>query len=255
LYVRIFDPDLGGGGFADIDTRLPFPGGAFDTATTFSLYGGVGAYTHPNARQPVFTTTADPGIISGTLLYSRTFTQELAFDRQWVTIPITPTDGELVGDKFVFKLSVVGGPGDDGNIYNVNLSTSPDENITPQGARVLAYAWTFRLARPGTVPLYPYVTGSTATFTQNNFDFDHDTLPASMTVMTPLRSFTVTALSGDDETASSDHVVLIDESGSTWTVFCTTAEASYNNDVTLWITDQDGTPLAVFARSTLGPPP
>ncbi|UCC65352.1 MAG: IPT/TIG domain-containing protein, partial [Anaerolineae bacterium] len=44
LYVRIFDPDLGGGGITDIDTRLPVPGGAFDTATTFSLYGGVGAY-------------------------------------------------------------------------------------------------------------------------------------------------------------------------------------------------------------------
>jgi hypothetical protein len=256
LYVRIYDPDVGGGSPTDrLDVGKPLVSGPFDTATTFSLFGGVEAYTHPNARQATFITTTDPGITSGTLLWSRTFTQELMWDAEWFTIPITPTDGERVGNKQLFKLSVVGGSGDDGNGYNVSLSTSPDENIAPRGARMLAYSWTFQLERPGTVPLYPYVALTTTTFTQTNFDFDYPAQPVTITGVTPVRTFDVAALSGNGEAASSDHVVGVDESSSTWTVLCATAEVDPINDVTFWATDQNGRPLAIFTRSTIEPPP
>ncbi len=257
LHIRIFDPDLGPGSPPTDERYDVRVGDAWDTATTFSLYGGPGAYTHPAARRITFTKTADPGISSGKSIISQTFGVSHTLNGKWYLFATVnnPDQGELVGNKRVFKLSVVGGPGDDGNYYNVALSTSPDGNITPQGARILAYSWAFRLEPLVTVPLYPYVTAFATTFTQNNFDFDHPSYEVGITITTPVRSFAVAlgALSGDDETAFSDHVVTADESSSTWTVLCTTT--GNLNNVVFWATDQSGAPLAIFARSTIEPPP
>ena len=81
LYVRIFDPDVGEGllpGDAFFDERH----GVWDTATTFGLYGGSGAYTDPAARQATFATTADPGISTGAMIASQTFTVSGTLNRR-----------------------------------------------------------------------------------------------------------------------------------------------------------------------------
>ncbi len=259
LYVRIFDPEVGGGGALDIDEEQPpGPMGAFDTSTTFSLYGGGGAYTAPAARQAIFATTADPGIITGTLLASQTFTQNAALDQRWLTLAtFNPNQGEHVGSKYVFKLSVVGGFGDDGNIYNVVLSTSDTLNTTPAGSRAFAYSWTFQMGASQRVPLYPYVGAATTTFTQNNFDFDYPSQPVGITITTPIQSFSAAAggLSGDAVAAFSSYAVSANEQSSTWTVLCFNMAALFANDSTFWATNQGGTPLPIFTRSSNQPAP
>jgi len=257
LYVRIFDPDVGG----SHDEQHPTPG-VWDTATTFSLYGGFEAYTGAGARQATFATTGDLGITSGTLLFSQTFTESITWDDEWFWVSITPTDGEHVGDKYVFKVSVVGAnDGDDGNFYQVVLSTSDSVNIVPQGTRIFAYSWTFLLPTADPPRLYPYVGTSTLTLNQHNFDFDFNGNPlnpnVAITVTTPITRHvvpsTVAAISADDVEATSSFGVTDDERRVTWTVLGTTTFG--NNDVVFWVTDQDDVALPIFTRSTVDPPP
>jgi len=257
LYVRIFDPDVGD----SHDEQHPTPG-VWDTATTFSLYGGDWAYTGSGARQANYATTTDPGIITGTLLFSQTFTESITWDDEWFTVPITLTEGEHVGDKYVFKLSVVGAnAGDDGNFYDVVLSTSPGVNIAPDEARIFAYSWTFLLPTADPPKLYPYVAASTLTLNQHNFDFDFNNNPlnpnVAITVTTPITTHvvppTLADISEDNVEAESSFDVTDDERGVTWVVVCTTTFG--DNDVVFWATDQDGVALPIFTRSTVDPAP
>jgi len=256
LYVRIFDPDVGGPLSGAFDEQH----GGWDTAVTFSLYGGSGAYTDPAARQATFATTADPGISTGAMIVSQTFAVSDTLNGDWYLFAtLDPDWGEAVGNKRVFKLSVVGaGSGDDGNLYNVALSTDPLANIAPVGSRVFAYSWTFPLAldtsqRP---PLYPYVPPGTALFEQHNWDMDY--ADGTMTLHTPTDDIFVSGsgISGDNAEAWSSHGVGAEEDGATWTVtmeFSPLGAASWN-DVTFW-TVGDGTALAIFTRPTIDPPP
>ncbi len=252
LYVRIFDPDVGG----EHDEQQ---GAGWDTATTFSLYGGSGAYANPAARQATFATTADPGISTGTWIISQTFAVSDTLNGTWYTFAtVNPSQGETVGNKRVFKLSVVGAnSGDDGNVYNVALSTDPLTNVAPAGSRVFAYSWTFLLApdlsqRP---PLYPYVPSGTASFEQHNWDMDY--VDGTVTLHTPMRDIVIPGsdISGDDVEAQSSHTTQDGEHGATWTV---TMEFSFGagpwNDVTFWAVG-NGTDLPIFTHPTMDPPP
>jgi hypothetical protein len=253
LYVRILDPDVGTDGAYDEQQ-----GGSWNTATTFSLYGGTWAYSDPAARLATFASTTEPGISSGTLLFSQTFTEDAALNGNWFTLPITitPTDGEAVDSKYVFKLSVVGAnSGDDGNGYNVALSTSPTANVQPQGARIFAYSWTFRMPDTNPPQLYPFVSSSTITFTQHNWDFDTQ---AAMTITTPINVYSVPAsgISGNNVVeATSSYAATSEEQQVTWAVECINQWLGFSNDVTFWATDQAGVALPIFTRSTNQPAP
>jgi len=218
LYIYVFDPDVGG----DLDEQW---GGGWDTATTFGVYGGGGAYTNSAARQARFGTTADPGIQSGTLIAIQTFAVSDTLNMTWhLFATVTPDQGEAVGNKRVFKLSVVGDSGDDGNLYNVALSTSgssPNEAL--EGSRVFAYSWAFPLASGAPRWLYPYVPGG--------------------------------AISGNGAEASSSYRVDGLEDEATWTVRTQFSFPGSWNDLTFWVEDGSGGALAIFTRPTRIPPP
>jgi hypothetical protein len=251
LYIYIFDPDVGD----ELDEQL---GGGWDTATAFSLYGGGGAYTNPAARQAEFATTGDPGIGSGTLIAIQTFAVSDTLNMTWhLFATVDPDEGEVVGNKRVFKLSVVGAnSGDDGNLYSVALSTSDSSpNEALEGSRIFAYSWTLPLASDAPRWLYPYVPGGTAFFEQHNWDLDN---PAgTMTLYTPIRSIDVPgdAISGDGTEASSRYRVDGLEDDATWTVQTQFSFPGFWNDFTIWIEDGSGGALAIFARPTRIPPP
>lgn len=256
LYVRVYDPDVGDNFDELCRPSTGCPESIWDTSTTFSLYGGSGAYTDPAARQATFITPTDPGITTGTLITpSYTFTQGAALDRTWVTLwSFAPGEGEHVGNKYVFKLSVVGGPGDDGNYYDVVLSTSSTDNIAPQGTRIFAYAWTYLMPLTDPPQFYPFVSPSMLTFNQHNFDFDS---LAAITITTPITAHSVSSsgISGNNVEGSSAFLVTSDEQQVTWAVRCVSLWVSVNNDVTVWFTDQNGDALPIFTRSTIEPVP
>jgi hypothetical protein len=251
LYVHIYDPDVGGA----LDEQQ---GAGWDTTTAFSLFGGSGAYTDPLARQPLFSSTTDAGISTGTPIISRTFGVSDTVDATWYLFAaVSPDQGELVGDRHILKLSVVGAnSGDDGNLYEVALCAGPDPlaSAAPPGSRIFAYSWTLPLASDSTRRLYPYVQPGTSTFTQFNWDLDKPS--GAITLDMPARDLAVpdSGISGDASAASSSHPVGVGESRSTWTVTMAFSFLSTWNDLTFWA-DGDGTALAVFTRPAVVAPP
>jgi hypothetical protein len=255
LYIRILDPDVGGSGAFDEQQ-----GGSWNTATNFGLYGGSGAYD-PAARWATFATTSDPGIRSGSLIISRTFAVSATLDGAWYEFAaVNPTQGEAVGSRRIFKLSVVGANGgDDGNRYNVALSTDPLANVPPAGSRIFAYSWTFPLPRSTSQRMYPYVRTGAPFFEQHNWDMDGAS--GTMTLLTPIRSINVpgSAISGNGVEASSSYRVDASEDGATWTVTMNFFTAGPWDDLTFWAEDEAGAgvgaALAMFTRPTMSSPP
>jgi uncharacterized repeat protein (TIGR01451 family) len=263
LYVRLFDPDCG-------DTLDVINGFDWDTPFTFSLYGGAGAYTATDAK------SAHPaaGATSGTILATAVFTEDSSVDGRWFNLgQMDVSAGELVGGKRIFKLTVTGGPEPpfmggsraDLNVYNVALSTSPSSNSAPDGARIFAFSWTFVIPEATyAIPprMFPYISANMSSFAQHNWDYDNDafgTGQAGMTIRTPTRTITIPddGISGNNDLRSSDHPVLAEEHNTTWAVTCWAEPTGQLKDnlVTFWATDQSGTPLALFARTTTAPPP
>jgi hypothetical protein len=116
VYLRVFDPDCGG----TLDSQK----GAFDTSTSFSLYGGPGAHSGDGARDP--HPTLKP--VTGRLLQEKTFGNDPQYDGKYYTFgPLNPLEGELVDEfkGYVFKVVARGTAGNDGNVYRYYLSTSP----------------------------------------------------------------------------------------------------------------------------------
>jgi hypothetical protein len=251
IYVRIFDADTGGGQDENI-------AGPWDTTIRYTLRGSTGAYTHLEARLPRPTSA---GIDSGTLLTQTVIGDAAAYDGNWNLVlgPYSASDGELVGSSRVLKLAVEGNGGDDGNLYNVALSTDPLANTAPAGSRVFAYSWTFPLSSGVSQWLYPYVPSGASAFEQHNWDMDNPS--GSMTLYTPVRDIVVPggSVSGNStifpgDAASSSHLIGSWESGATWTVMMDFSFPDMWNDLTFWAVG-DGANLAIFTRPTTSPPP
>jgi hypothetical protein len=162
-----------------------------------------------------------------------------------------------VGGKRVFKLSVVGAnSGDDGNLYNVALSTSSSSpNEAPAGGRVFAYSWTFPLASNAPRWLYPYVPGGAEFFEQHNWDLDDSV--GTMTLYTPIRILDVPGdgISGDGDEASSRYNIDVNEDVATWTMKMQFSVTGPWEDLTFWVEDGSGGVLATFTRPTRVPQP
>jgi len=247
LYVRIFDADVGGSGLFDEQQ-----GGTWDTATNFSLYGGSGTYDAA-ARRATFPTTTDPGISSGNLILSQTFAVNATLDGNWYTFAtVDPSQGQNIGGRRIFKLSVVGAnSGDDGNRYSVALSTDPLTNVPPAGSRIFAYSWTFPLPSSSPKRLYPYVSGGVQFFEQHNWDMD--SAIGTMTLLTPSRNLTVPpgGISGDQSEAQSSYRVDANEDGATWTVTMNFSLPGLWDDLTFWVENGTGVALPIFTRPTM----
>jgi len=249
LYFRVFDADTGG----SVDLGV----GGFDTTIRYTLRGGTGAYTHPEAR---LSHPSAAGVNAGTSLTSIDIGNDPTYDSNWNLVfgSYVAGDGELSGSSRVFKFVVEGIAGDDENFYNVTLSTAAGSNTAPAGSRAFAYSWTFPLAlNPSQRPtLYPYVRPGIVFFEQHNLDMDYDSGP--MTLYTPMRDISLSGsdISGNGVEASSSYRTAAGEYGATWTVamgFAYTGSAPWN-DVTFWAVG-DGTDLAIFTRPTTGSPP
>ena len=224
--------------------------------------GGGDAYTHPNARS---SHPDSAGINSGAWLTQTVIGADSNYNNTWDLVFgsfSAPDDGECINSRCVFKLVVEGASGNDGNFYNVALSTNPVTNTVPANSRVFAYSWTFLLAddvaqRP---PLYPYVPPGTSFFEQHNWDMDYDA-SGTMTLHTPMRDIVVpdSGISGNGVEASwaPPYEIWPEERGTTWTVMMEfTSDVSPKNDVTFWVTRDGGTEdLAIFTRPTTDPPP
>jgi uncharacterized repeat protein (TIGR01451 family) len=263
FYVRIRDPECAGAN--DVAAAV-----FFNTPFTFSLYGGSGAYTDPDAR----TRNPTTGATSGTPLASATFMDDLTWDDNWYVLgsgSFNVSDGEPVNGKRVFKLSVIAGPEPpfplgsrqaDLNLYNVAVSTVPGANTAPPGARIFAYSWTYMVwPSDWSAPprMFPYVAPGVATLTQHNWDYDRTNTNAGVDILTPAGTTFGTdplVVSANNEEQTSSYSPAGNETGTTWAIRVWAEYTSApGNLVTFWATDQGGQAMALYARSTNLPPP
>jgi hypothetical protein len=227
IAIWIFDADTGG----TLD-ELP----SNNTTMQYTLYGS-GPLT-----QTVIG--ADPG----------------GYDGEWVPVfgPYPADAGAPVGSSQVFRLTVTGVSGDDGNVYNVALSTNSATNTAPPDSRIFAYAWTFPVYANSPRWLYPYVPQDTLFFEQHNWDMDD---LGTIRLYTPIRDFPVpvSAISGNGAEAWSSHGVDPAEDGATWSVRMEFASPPPDDHRTFWAIGEDLggrlTSLAIFTLPTTSPPP
>ena len=230
LYLRVFDPDTGG------DHDLAY-GGAEDTETRYALFGGAGAVTG-------VATTIDPTeeqLASGELLAETSFTSSAALDGKWRTIAaFSPDQGELVGDRRVFRLLVEGLNGDDGNLFSVALSLRDRRNLSPQGLEIFGLAPTVRVPTDDVVTeLRLVVPPDAERLVVHNFDAAN----ADLELATAFRSVPLTA-SGQDEWRETEIALRERERGQPAAiVFAGGTEIP--NDATFYVTDEAGQPIAI----------
>ncbi|WP_126546838.1 hypothetical protein [Hymenobacter amundsenii] len=243
VYIRVFDPDCGGQ-----HDEAKF---GWNTRTDFSLYGGPGAHSAPDAR----AISPQGEYRSGTLLRQQSFGAEKTYDNKWYTFgPLNPLEGELVPefDGYVFKMVVQGQSGDDGNLYRYFLSTSPTENVPVEGGNAFTYEYSFRLAAvPGRkTHLYPFVNDRVVSIKQSNFDVDGD---VGLKIFSVAKNGHPATVSGNNVWASSTHQIAEKEHGLSLDFQLTTLSKA-PNDLVFYVTDQYDTALPFFAVPLGGPP-
>lgn len=167
IYIRIYDPETGG----KFDTKNQ----AFNSSTTFSLYGGKGVHSEKAAR----SINPEPGYDKGKLIHSKTFKAEPQYDAKWYSFgPINPSEGEY-SPKFkgyIFKMICKGKSGDDGNAYKYSLSYSDKENLAVENGNIFTYELSFKLKKQSTstAHVYPFIEKNIKAISQYNFDADGD---------------------------------------------------------------------------------
>ena len=169
FYIRVYDPDIGG----KTDELNNF----WNTRMVYSIYGGKGCYTNPDANG----ISPTGNYKSGTLLATRTFGMDNKLDKRWFTFgPFNPADGEYY-PKFlsnIFKIICDGVSGDDGNLYRYAISRRPDSNVPIDGANAFTYEYTFRMWNNNDTSfvshIYPFIDSGCVFVQTRNFDWDND---------------------------------------------------------------------------------
>lgn len=243
VYIRVFDPDCGGQ-----HDEAKF---GWNTTTEFSLYGGAGAHSTPDAR----ATEPKGQFRAGTLLKQVKFGADKAYDNKWYTFgPLNPLEGEFVKefDGYVFKLIAQGKAGDDGNLYRYFLSTSPTQNVPVEGGNAFTYEYSFRLSpqKRALTHLYPFVNDRVVSIKQSNFDVDGD---VALKIFSVAKNGHPAKVSGDNIWTSSTHLIADKEHGLSLDLQLTSLSKA-TNDLVFYVTDQYDVALPFFAVPLGGPP-
>ena len=247
VYIRVFDPDTGG----EIDEINGF----WDTEMEYSIYGGKGAYSDPDARE----TQPSGNYRSGTLLATKTFGEDNYYDNNWYTFgPFNPSEGEYT-QKYqghIFKIITEGIGGDDGNLYRYFLSTSFDENIDVEGANAFTYEYSFRMwnTADNISHIYPFIDDDCISVKQENFDWDSD---GWIRIVSVIRKGQTVNVSGEDKWAEEEFNIMDEEIGMSLDFQFIKQRTPFvvkNNNVVISVRNQYGELLKFFTIPIGGVP-
>ena len=226
LYLRILDAECGG----NRDSRY---GAGWDTETRFSFYGGVDAVP---VKSPKFPLQKYMNLSSGTLLFQETISENALIDDRWHNFAhFTAKDGGLSGEYCYFRLVIEGISGDDGNTYDISISTNPKRNLPPDGLSVFSYDPTLRLPSSGIIGEIRFnAPAGFKEFTVFNFDG----AGASIAVETAFRSDLTINASGQGEWAGSKVELHKNEINLESAIYFE-GGVEIPNDATFYITDRD----------------
>lgn len=244
FYIRVYDPDVAG--------KIDELKADANSKTKFSVFGGKGCYTDPDA------TNKDPlgNYKSGTLLNSKVFGNQPEYDEKWFNFgPFNPTEGELINELngYVFKIISDGLEGNDGNLYKYFLSSSSTSNIPLEGANLFTYEYTFRVdEKPGSIShVYPFVDENVISVNINTFDLDDDSY---MRLVSVAKKGDKINGSIDNEWAISNHTISNEEKKTSLDIQIIKFREKVNNNLVLTITNQYGKSLPFFSIPIGGVP-
>jgi hypothetical protein len=169
IYIRVFDPDIGG----ENDEIQ----GDFNSKTLFSVYGGKGVDPEKNEESKGLLKGLN--YKTGNLLASKVFGKEAKYDNKYYSFgPFNPTEGDfnVRWNSYFFKVVCEGISGDDGNLFRYFLSSNANNNIAIEGANAFTYAYHFRMWNDfkSVAHIYPYIDTGIVSIKQRNFDWDND---------------------------------------------------------------------------------
>lgn len=247
VFIWVFDPDVGG--------LVDEQNGPWNTRCTYSVYGGKGCWSDPDAQGN------DPvgNYKSGVLLATKTFGEDPKFDNNWYVFgPFNPVEGEFAEryDGNVFKIICEGITGDDGNMFQYFLSTSPKERIPVEGGNAFAYEYSFRMHNvPDEVShIYPYVDENTITVKLYNFDWDTD---GFIRVVSVARKGQTAPVSAEDNWVESEFKIFEEEKNSSLDIQFIKKKSPpivKNNNVVIYVKNQYGRNLEFFTSPIGGVP-
>lgn len=239
FFIRIFDPETGGANDEIVGTA--------NSTTQFSLYGGSGAYSHPDSKSlnPVGQYK------KGNLVFTISFGSTSSADNGWYTMgPFNPSEGEFISelDAYVFKLIAEGTSGDDGNLYRYFLSSSPAQNQAIENGNAFTFEYSIRLHDdPKKVShIYPFVNDQVISLKQHNYDWDSD---GKIVIYSVSKVAEVAKTGGDSEWGISLHKVTDDERGScmNFQMIKDPKGGFENNNVVFYVTNQYGKLLPFYS--------
>lgn len=245
IYVRVFDPETAG--------QNDELNGVSDTKTKFSIYGGAGAFSNPEARAVQPTGKYN----SGTLLQTKTFGSTTQNDNGWYTFEsVYPTDGEWVESEkaYIIKIVAEGVEGDDGNLYRYFFSSQPDKNVALEGANAFTYEYTFRMPdkMSQVCHLYPYMSKNVVSIQQHNFDWDD---AGVIKIVSYDRKGEWVEMSNDNTWKTSKHTITEGEKEKSLDIqFVNGAGVKPNNNLCFYITNQYGESLPFYTIPIGGKP-
>ncbi|WP_075590318.1 hypothetical protein [Labilibacter marinus] len=233
IFIRVYDPDTGG----EVDEQK----GEWDTRMRYSIYGGKGAASNEDAKR----INKKGNFKSGTLLGTKTFAANPRYDKNWYTFgPINPTEGEFLPDEYggyVFKIVIEGIGGDDGNLYNLFLSSSATENQAVEGAFAFYYKYKFRLHDNvnEVSHIYPFIDDKVQSIKQTNFDWDNDGI---IRIISVAKNGDFLKISGDDAWGNSQHVVHPTEKNTSYDIQIIKSKSAKikSNNVVIYLENQYG---------------
>lgn len=244
VFLRVFDPEVSGT-VDEIKEQA-------DTKTTFSVYGGVGAYTHNDAKKE----QPEGNFKSGIELAKKTFGNQPEFNEKWYTFgPFNPSEGELVPELggYVLKIIIQGVAGNDGNLYKLFLSQESASNIKVEGANSLTFEYSFRLNdKAGSVShIYPFINEDVVSIKIHTFDFDNDGI---VRIISVAKKYEPVVVSADDEWKSSLHKISDAEHKKSLDIQMIKTSDVNDNNIVFYITNQYDK-LLPFYTSPIGGAP
>lgn len=244
VYIRVFDPETAG--------KNDEAHGDFNTKTRFSVYGGKGAVSNPDARKN------DPvgNFKSGIELASKLFFKDTTYDNKWFTFgPFNPVEGELQNEfgGYVFKMVIEGTEGDDGNLYRLFLSSQPEGNKAIEGANAFAYEYSLRFsdAKGSVAHLYPFVGPGVTSVKIRVFDFDDDGI---LRIVSVAKKGEIAKSSGNGDWLTTEHKVVTEELNTSLDIQFIKQKDIKNNNAVVNVTNQYGELMPFFTAPIGGIP-
>ncbi|MDB9701286.1 hypothetical protein OAA53_00990 [Salibacteraceae bacterium] len=243
FYIRVFDADVGG--------MHDMAKSGFNSTTSFTIYGGKGAYSNKAAKgvDPI------PGYDAGIKIIERKVGEDPKLDNNWMTIgPLNPKEGELDNamGAYIFKFIIKGEAGDDGNLYHFYLTSQADENIEIPGSNAFCYEMSLRVPSNSKkiMHLYPYIDNDVINVKVHNFDFDNG---GNIRLTSVVKNSHAVKASADGNWVTSIHDVSDKERNTSFDLNVLDA-ASFSNDMTIFVTNQYDEALPFFTKPINGVP-